>query len=392
MRKLLPKVFSAILLVTTSLSTIAQNNISQTKTVSAIIVPCKSGELIIDGVSAGNINANDASRQTLSLGEHYVQLKSGETQDAQTISIDESFKSIIKIGCTQVISSVGIVLINKTLSLAGYLSSDTEDNLFGLDKGDELQISSAILNKKGNATLMISNAIDGNQIFKREAFNSLTNESVRIPSKGIYKIVLYTDALFGKSASLIVKRIPAAGSNPNFSTRVKKVKDTSGVEVMNTTCRVYSTTNLNHYNITPLTINLPKNTSYWAYWIGVGQEGKDQMKNFIEALTPAVRLISPNPVVLYGLKLIPALPAFNATASVNYKFMNTINAQSYIKGQAYSYYLFKHADNISADYALVNVNTSDLVLSLTNLSATVGHDVDVKVVAFVVRERMVVDE
>lgn len=365
---------------------------SQIKSVNAVIVSCQAGELVIDGVSVGNINADDASRQNLNIGEHYIQVKSSNGNESQTIDIDENFKSIIKIGCVKKSVNNGVSLINKTLSLEGLLSAETENNMFGLQQGDKLIINTAILNKKGNATLLITDVTRGNEIYRRESFSELTNEVVNIPSKSIYNITLYTDALFGKQASLSVNRIAAPGSSPNSGTAIKRVYDTTNLEVLNTTARVFSSMNLDHKNITPITINLPANTKYWTYWIGVGQEGKENMKNFIEDLSPAVKLFSFNPLVLFGMKLIPSLPAFNSTAVVDYKFMDSENARLCVAKQAYSYYLFKHADNISSDYSLIKTRTPDLVLTMTNNSTMTGQDVNVRVVAFVVKDRLVMED
>lgn len=368
------------------------NSYSQVISINTVIVSCQTGELFIDGVSFGAINADDASKQNLNIGEHYIQVKSATGNESQTIDIDENFKSIIKIGCIKKTVNNGVSLINKTLALEGLLSSETENNMFGLQQGDKLIINTAILNKKGNATLLITDVTRGNEIYRKESFNALTNEVVNIPSKSIYNITLYTDALFGKQASLSVNRIVAAGSSTNINTAIKRVYDTTNIEVLNTTARIFSSTNLNHYNTTPLTINLPANTKYWSYWIGVGQEGKVNMKNFVQDLSSALKLFSANPLVLFGMKLIPYLPAFNSTAVIDYKFMTTENSNLCVANKAYSYYRFKHADNISADYALINSTISDLVLTMTNNSAMTGQDVDVRVVAFVVKERLVMEE
>ena len=347
--------------------------------------------MIIDGVSVGALNADDASKQTLSIGEHYIQLKSPTGNDAQTVDLDEKFKNIIKIGCINKTIDKGISLISKTIALEGLLSGNTESNIFGLQQGDQLVINAAILNKKGNATLLITDVSRGNEIYKRENFNAILDEKVNIPSKGIYNIILYTDALFGKKASLSITRIAAFGSSQN-TTAIKKVFDTSSIEVFNTTARVFSTTNLNHTNTTPITINLPANTKYWTYWIGVGQEGKDNMQNFIETISPAVKIFSLNPLVLFGMKMIPSLPTFNSTAVISYKFMDSENANLCALQKTYSYYQFKHADNISSDYSLIEKTVPDLVLTMTNNSALTGQDVNVRVVAFVIKERLIMEE
>lgn len=365
---------------------------AQNKTIPVIIVPCITGEIVIDGTSAGIIEANDAHKETLTFGEHYIQLKTATSKTSTSITVDENFKSIVKVGCAEkaLTVSTGTTLINKTLSLAGFLSSNTENNYFGLLQGDELVINSAVLNKKGNTTILITDYNRGNEIYKREAFKVLENETVKIPAKGIYKITLYTDALFGKNASLEVKRVAVAGSNPDFSTGYKIKTDTTPVEVMNTTTRVYSQTNPTHGNRTTLSIPLPPGTNYFVYWIGVGQGSGAEMTSFVNDMSGLVKYV--NPLTALGMKAISSLPAFTATETIDYRFMDTRNSQSFLNNQAYSFYRIKQGQNISADYSTIPSKIDDLVLAMTNHNAMIGVDVEVKVVAFKIKRWMVMDE
>ena len=198
--------------------------------------------------------------------------------------------------------------------------------------------------------------------------------------------------MFGKTAKLIIDRIPSANSDPNFKTTVKTVFDTINEEVLKTNTRVFSTTNISHNNRTSIAINLPKGTTYWAYWIGVGQESQNQMKDFVSTLSGSAKYFSLNPVVLLGMKIIPALPMLNTPETVSYSFMDSKNAQAFVNNQAYSYYKFKHADNITTDYSIISGIFTDLVLSLENKSTTTGHDVEIRVVAFKVLSKLVLED
>jgi hypothetical protein len=357
-----------------------------------IIIPCKSGVLLIDGEVTDTIEANDASKHTLSFGEHYLQLKTTTEKVNQTILIDATSKTIIKLGCENSLKSQAKRLIDKQLNLSGSIINDLEQNIIGLDTDDELILSSAILNKKGKATIFIKEYNTGAEIYKKEGFHSLENEKIRIPSKGIYHITLYTDALFGKDARLIIDRVPGPNSNPNFNTSVKRVYDTTHVEVLNTIGRVHSTTNLSNSNKTTISINLPKNTSYWVYWLAVDQQSQNEMKNLAGSLSKAGKLLSTNPLVHFGMKLIPSLPMFNSTSTIDYKFMDTKNAMLFNKNQQYSYFNFKHADNISTDYSLINTTSSDIVLAMENQHFNIGRDVEIKVVAFIINSKLVMDQ
>ena len=363
---------------------------SQTTTkISVVIVACKTGELIIDGASSGNVEADDASKQMLSLGEHYVQLKTPTEKISLTIKVDENSKEIIKLGCAASSNPAAIRLINKEVDLAGALSAATEQNVFGLDKDDILDLNCSILNKKGTATLTLIEYKTGRSIYRKENFNSVVDK-VRIPEKGVYYFTLTTDALFGKTAKLVIDRIPSERSAHNFNTSARWVYDTTGTEVTNSHVRVFSTTN--GHSKTTVTINLPKNTAYWTYWLGVDQAAQDKMKQFAANLSTAGKYFTANPLLLFGLKLIPELPMLNTPATVNYHFMDTKNAQSFVANQAYRFFTFKHADNITTDYSTINTKASDLVIAFDNQSPLNGHDVELRVVAFVVKSRIVMEE
>jgi hypothetical protein len=358
---------------------------SQSKDTTVLIIPCKSGELLIDGISKGKVDADDAHREQLPFGDHYFQLKTQKERINNTIRIDNSLTSnIIKLGCDER-NPNGIRLIDKQLSLGGALDSDLEDNYFGLDNGDELSVECSVLNKKGNATLSIVQYESGTEIYRKEKFNVIENESIKVPRKGIYKVLLYTDALFGKDAKLVVERIPSKNSSPDFKTTIHVVSDTTSSEVLNTTVRVFSMTNLDHSNKTVVRVNLPNNTTYWTYWVGVGQASKDKMKQFVSGLSGIGNLLSADPLFLFGMKLIPSLPMLNATSTINYRFMNAQNAQWFAAGNNYNYYTFKYANNVATDYAFINQGLKDLSLCLWNESSLTGQDVELRVRAFSVR-------
>lgn len=379
------------ILITSFISFATLYSYSQTEK-SFIVIPCLSGNLFIDGNNVGKIEANDASSQKLSNGDHYLQLKTTSQKFNLQVTITDTSKSIIKLGCSDAIGTGAISLFDKEISLTGLLGGDVEQSTLGLDYGDELLINSSIINKKGNATIFITAYEDKTEIYRKESFNSIVDQKIRIPKKGIYTVSIYTDALFGKSAKLTIHRIPASASTASFKTTTRKVYDTTSQEVLNNTVRVYSVTNLDHPNKTTVKVNLPANTTYWVYWIGVGQESRDKMKSFASNVASASKFISTNPLILYGMKLIPSLPMLNSKSTVNYRFTDTPNSQLCLRGAPYSYYTFKYGSNVAIDYSTVQYALNDLVLNLSNESSVIGEDVEVKVVAFMVKSKLVMDE
>ena len=123
---------------------------AQTNTqASVVIVVCKSGTLILDGTIIGTVDANDATKQTISFGEHYLQLKTVAEKFNQTLNIDQNTKGIIKIGCDPEVKAEGIRLINKEVALSGALTYNPDQNVFGFDADDVVNLNCTILNKKG---------------------------------------------------------------------------------------------------------------------------------------------------------------------------------------------------------------------------------------------------
>lgn len=360
--------------------------------ISVTIVSCKTGTLLIDGESIGQIEANDAVKKNLSVGEHYIQVKSATEKINLSIKVDQNTKEIIKIGCDPELTNTFIRVIDKEVNLSGTLGSDVEQNIIAFDTDDEIIVNCAVLNRKGNATIFLKDYNTGREIYRKEKFTEVKGDKIKIPMKGIYYFTLFTDALFGKFAKITIDRIPSKRSSPSFKTAVKVKTDTTSVEVLNTNTRVYSTTNLNHSNRTAIKINLPPKTTYWTYWIGVGQEAHQEMKDFVSNLSSAGSLFSTNPLVLFGMKLIPSLPMLNSTSTVSYQFTDSQNSQAFLNNLAYSYYTFKHAKNISTDYSLIRVVYPDIVLNMRNESTLDGQDVNVRVVAFVIKTKYVLEE
>jgi len=361
-----------------------------------LIIPCVSGNLFIDGLDRGNIGADDVHREKMTFGDHYVQLKTPAKKYNATLKVDGQIQSLIfKIGCDEqpMVNNVPslIRVLDKRLALYGLLSQETEKNYIALDQGDELVINCSILNKKGNAGISVTSYETGAEIYRNNSFYSLENQHIKIPQKGVYILSLYTDALFGKQAAITADRAPSLQSAAGFKTTVHIVSDTSSVEVLNTTVHVFSTLS-GHINKTALKVNLPGNTSYWVYWIGVGQQARQQMKTFITQLSNERKFFTADPLVLVGMKLLPSLPFANMPSTCSYRFASSADAQKFTAGQQYSYYTFKYADNISSDYSIISTNMPDLALCMENKSSMVGEDVDVRVVAFIVKTKLAVEE
>lgn len=358
-----------------------------------MFVPCKTGTLIIDGVEKGIIEADDVHREKLRAGDHYVQLKTPTKKYNLTLKIPGLTSGIVKLGCEDAVAgSAKIKLLDKKLTLVGILNQTLERNSIALDAGDDLIINCHLTNNKGTANISITRQENGTEIYKKDGFPALDDEHVKIPQKGIYVVTLSTNAFLGREAQIVLERLPATGSDPNFKTTFGWVSDTTFVELQTTKTRVFSKTALGRTNRSIVNVNLPANTAYWTYWIGVDQAATEHMQRFGKTLSSVGKVVSTHPLVQYGFGLIKEIPAFSATSTVNYCFSDAANAQQFLAGRQYSAYKFKQASNISSDYALINGNPRDVTLCFDNDSPGNGHDVEVRVVAFIITRRLAIDK
>lgn len=357
-----------------------------------LFIPCKTGVLVIDGVDKGTVEAEDVYRETLSNGEHYIQLKTPAKKYNSTIKISPQLVSnIVKIGCEESGVTGAIKILDKKMTLVGLVNQTLEKNLVGLDAGDELIVNCHLTNNKGTANISITRQETGVELYKKDAFPVLENERIRIPQKGIYVVTLSTNALLGREAQITLERVPAKSSNPDFKTTVGWVLDTTFVELQTTNTRVYSMTN-SRPNRTVVSVNLPPNTSYWTYWVGVDQAATQQLQSFANTLS-SVGKISASPLVQLGFGLIKEIPMFkNMTSTVSYRFTDVYNAQLFSAGQAYRAYGFKNAQNISSDYALLRNTPTDVSFCFDNQSMSLGHDVEIRVVAFIINRRLAIEK
>ncbi len=359
-----------------------------------LIIPCKTGTLFIDGVEAGRIEADDAFRKKLSYGEHYLQLKTGAEKVNQTVIIDSLSKGIIRIGCEAAVSSGQAPnpkrLFEKQINLTGLIATETDENIFALDTGDEIILNCDVLNKKGSVNITIQEYEKKVVIYQKERVSLVTGDRIRVPAKGVYQLTLQTQALLGKDVQVSIDRIPGINSSTDFNTVVKIVYDTIQTPFLTTRGRVYSTTNGKSSKVV-VPVQLPPNTSYWVYWIGLGEQSANELKSMTANLAKISQVIYPDPLVYYGLKLITALPVLNTPSTITYFFADNRNADAFIRSQpSVRFGDLPMGNNISNAYSIINKNKSDLALILFNESSFTGVDFEVRAVAFMVKPRYVV--
>ncbi len=274
-----------------------------------------------------------------------------------------------------------IRLIDKQLTLSGALGDASTNHYIGLDTEDKIIVNCYRLGKNGTMSISIRDFNLGREIYKRDGFDTLRDLSIRVPAKGIYLVSLKTGSLLGKDVKLTLDRIPA-GKAPFPKTGLN---DTTTVEVVNTTVRVFTKNSPQSNNIV-VPINLPPNTAYWTFWVGAGRDAIEKMKAFESGCSTIGALYPSHPMVLYGMKHITALPMTSSNATVSYHFMDGPASIAFKNKQQYSFYYFKSAQKITTEYSFIYNHQADLNMGITNESSS-PQDVWVRVSAFIVKTK-----
>ncbi len=363
----------------------------------AVVVSNFDAELSVDGESQSNLVSEHAQKIVLSEGQHLLQARANGKIDNQTIIIEKS-KSVV-VNFTFANSSADkvsvlnnnqtpLVIADRDIDVGGtFAETGPEQLVYCFDKDDLVGLELQLLNKKGTINIDISDAF-GQSVYSSNNFKTLEHP-IKIERRGVYFIRISTNRIFNRNIHFTLSRIPANEKGIEFNTTPKIVHDTAYQQILNTNIHVYSTANLDHRNTTTVKMSLPANTAYWTYWIGVDQQAIQQWHQFAEAFARAGKYVVSDPVLAFGLGLIPKLPVWNTTATVDYYFMDTFNAQIFCSGtnQRCSAYNFKRGNNVSSDYCTITHNSpTDLNLCFKNNSTLIGHDVLIKAYAFSIKQ------
>ena len=373
---------------------------AQQKT-SILVLSNQEGKLLVDGAEQLWLKSSEPAKLSLEDGDHIIQLKTSAETFTRTISCSDGKQKVINFdeSSNAKVSSPhpatdALTVSDIQVDLPGSISGSHQiHKVYRFDEGDEISIDFEILNRNGTVNLILSSYPDNGMIFSKEKVSTITDERIRIPKRGIYYFTFSTNHIVNRSAHFVVKRKAATEAGQTFSTTVQVKYDTAYQEVLNQQVRVYSIGAIGHINRTITRINLPPQTTYWVYWIGVGQESIEKMKQFATQLSGVAAKVPGGALCAFGLQLIPTLPMFNSTATVNYRFADNNNSEIFSNGNpTYQYYNFKEGTNVTTDYAIEKTNIKELNLCLWNNSSFSGHDVNIRVGAFIVKPTFIQEQ
>jgi hypothetical protein len=315
----------------------------------------------------------------------------------------------------------GVLVADLTLPLpapvpvaAGQRPAAFATHYYGFQQGDVLLLN--LENEKGKASysLEVVDYASGSPVYSAQQVKKLKNLQLPITHKAIYQFTLRAEGVEGglPSCQFTIHRVPAHDSVRNFNPHVtwhtrsdttwttvseKVVVKTNLVPqtLLDKQFRVEAKANLLANNKATLRFQLPKNTSHWVYWVGVGQEPVVQLNDITKQFSKmaASVLAGSNPVIAFGMGLLPYLPQVTSGGNIDYFFFNRSNADAFVKAGRQKAYPFASGQKIVSDYLKVPVantpKTEDgyLYMGFQNNNTITGLDITLKVVAFTTEQK-----
>ncbi|MBC5994108.1 hypothetical protein [Pontibacter cellulosilyticus] len=300
--------------------------------------------------------------------------------------------------------------ITAPASIANPQSIKPQDGVYhyGFQQGDAIVVNVEPEKAEQPLNLEVQEYTSGSTVFSVKNQKKIKNLRLPAPRKIAYRFILTSANGKPVPAQLSIKRTPANEEsryfNPNITWKTKSdttwttvtekvaVKgDLVPVTLVDKTFRVASKTNLNPSRVA-VPFKLPANTVHWVYWIGVGQESVEQLKNMTSMASKGAATLAStvSPVAAFGLGLIPSLPQVNASGNIDYYFMNKQSADKFVADpdSDWKHYTFAQGTGIISDYKLVQLSETPKATDNTlhavfrNSNTVTGLDITLKIVAF----------
>lgn len=299
---------------------------------------------------------------------------------------------------------------------------ETKDYYFTFDEGDEIVFNFVM--KKGRHIKSVEIATSSNVKLTEFKAKKITNKKLHVQKKEIYRFRFFSSSLTTRVANVKIQRIPSKNGNSAFNTgwkwltvrdtvyepyqkdsligyqiipykeTVKELIGTKKKEILlfQKSQRVHSYYNHNKSR-TYLRVDLPRLETTdlkkerilsWAYWIGVGNEGKaayeKNVRNFSKLIGKAANVYFQTPLAGVALGIITELFIPDKGHDVAYYFMDDFRyVQSFLDGN--QFYLFDSGKGRAAFGRNDKRLSGTFYIGLSNDNLTKGIDVEVRVVA-----------
>ncbi|MEJ8757517.1 hypothetical protein WG947_10940 [Pontibacter sp. H259] len=279
---------------------------------------------------------------------------------------------------------------------------------YGFQKGDVAVIDIDPDKAGETIKLEVQEYTSGAVVYNSEPVKKVKDLKLTVPQKQVYRFILSSTSSKAIPARLSIKRLPEKDETRHFNSNItwQTKQDTTWaitndkvlvkgeltpVTLVDKTFRVASMANLNPSRVS-VPFKLPANTVHWVYWVGVGQQSVEELKNMTKLVTKGAAVVASSTVssvVGFGLGLIPSLPQVNASGNIDYYFMNKQSAEKFVADEeGWKPYTFAQGTGIISDYKKVSLSETPkptdgtMYATFRNSNTVTGLDITLKIVAF----------
>ena len=302
--------------------------------------------------------------------------------------------------CCNVLFSQKIVDVTERTITVG--SMKTEEIYFGFAAGDQVVFTFFEAEKKDLKKIEIV-GYPSNSKFAVFDTDSVENETINVPTTGVYQFRFYNDSDSARECKIKIQRIPASEETATFNTNVawQNEYDTSYYTVQ----EQYVKQEYVSQQIIPLTesyadsssntfpggksrlvfpVQLPENTVEWYYQVYAREDNQEKTTSSLNLAGELTTLIEQTGGLKFGLDLLTQLPG---ETYCDVYVMDQANATQFEAQNDYKYSLIGSSEHIKSAITKVHGGSSTpLYLGINNPNPENGVNIVLECVAIVLKE------
>lgn len=352
-------------------------------------------KLFIDGVEISPLSNNAPFKIYLNSGDHITQAKSEIEIVTQTVSCIDSKQKVVSFNFSDNYTknvAAGSSDPREQLILHDLVTfhkdvvrdfSTIENKYFSFDTNDKIKFSYQINDPGSTLNLIIFSYPDHKIIYSKKNISDL-NDSITIVSKEVYYFSMSNNNAIKKSATIKISRIPSSTSRLNFKTNVISRPDT-------TFSQISADTYIVKKDKLSIPIAIPKGSTFWAYWIGIGNEAIINYDNYAALYAEGISGYAKNPLYAFGTGKLDVLTKVNSQYVIDYGFADKANTGNFLAAKQYDLFSIKPGKNITTDFARVDVIKNEMHLLVSIPQVSMGQKMKLVVAAFQVKDNYVID-
>lgn len=238
---------------------------------------------------------------------------------------------------------------------------------YGFSEGDQLIFNYEEVNGKELKEIEIIEFPSSSKFMDYKS-KKIENKTLTVTRTGIYKFRFANTAVGGRICKVKIQRIPADESTKNFNTSVywRTIQDTTYVpkqevylsksdtiaqEIYSSTAQISSQNAINgNKNYQVVDFVLPDNTISWSFYIGTGNEGKEEYDKARTNFTQNVAA---------SVSQIPGYGPLAALALTGFSYFNKVQGEDNVK-----YWFITDAENVAllqSGQSFMQYKTGDVI-------------------------------